>query len=158
MELFIVTISFLLLLLGVFGSIFPIIPGPPFSLFGILLLHFYSTYSFDSENLFLFSVLVILITFLDVWLQIYGVKKFGGGKRATNGALIGLVIGFFVLPLFGIILGPFLGAYIGAKTDKDISNPFKVAVGSLIGFFTGTILKLITSIFIFLFVLYKVLI
>tara|TARA_B100001287_G_C22670516_1_gene525026 strand:+ start:829 stop:1305 length:477 start_codon:yes stop_codon:yes gene_type:complete len=158
MELFIVTISFLLLLLGVFGSIFPIIPGPPFSLFGILLLHFYSTYSFDSENLFLFSVLVILITFLDVWLQIYGVKKFGGGKRATNGALIGLVIGFFVLPLFGIILGPFLGAYIGAKTDRDISNPFKVAVGSLIGFLTGTILKLITSIFILLFVLYKVLI
>ena len=58
MELFIVTISFLLLLLGVFGSIFPIIPGPPFSLFGILLLHFYSTYSFDSENLdFIFLAL-----------------------------------------------------------------------------------------------------
>ena len=158
MELFIITISFLLLLLGIFGSIFPIIPGPPFSLFGILLLHFYSAYSFDSENLFLFSVLVIVITFLDVWLQIYGVKKFGGGKRATNGALIGLVIGFFILPLFGIILGPFLGAYIGAKTDKEISNPFKVAIGSLIGFLTGTILKLITSIFILLFVLYKVLI
>ena len=84
------------------------------------------------------------MTFLDYWLQIYGVRKFGGGRKATNGVIIGLIVGFFVIPPFGIVLGPFIGAYIGAKMEQNdnMSNPLKIALGSLAGFLGGTFLKI----------------
>ena len=86
-------------------------------------------------------------TFLDYWLQVYGVHKFGGGKKATNGTIIGMLLGLFFPPI-GIILGPFIGAYIGARMDDSVQNPLKVALGALLGFLTGTILKLGISIYI----------
>ena len=62
-------------------------------------------------------------------MQIYGVKKIGGTKKAVNGSIIGLIIGIFFLPPFGIIIGPFLGAFIGARMEEnsDVNKAIKIA-------------------------------
>ena len=91
------------------------------------------------------SILVIVITFLDYWLQVYGVKKFGGGKKAVNGTIIGLVLGVFFIPPLGIIIGPLIGAFIGAKMEKNENNTIKIAFGAFLGFLGGSILKILTS-------------
>ena len=45
-----------------------------------------------------------------------------------------LIIGFFLGPL-GIILGPFIGAFVGEMIFKDdINYAFKAGFGSLLGF------------------------
>ena len=149
MDLIIVLVI-ILLLIGLIGCIIPALPGPPISFLGLLLLHFFTSYTIDVETLWLLTAIVSLITFLDYWLQIYGVKKFGGGKKAINGTIFGLVLGLLLFPPFGVIIGPFIGAFLGAKMEvkEDTNRAIKIAMGALAGFLGGTVLKFSVSIYI----------
>ena len=148
MTFLIIVFSIILLILGVIGSILPIVPGPPLSFIGLLLLHLFTPFVMQEDYLFLFGISAALITFLDYWLQVYSVKLFGGGKASTIGVIIGILVGVFIFPPVGVLVGPFLGAYIGAivESDFDLVKSFKIAFGSLIGFLGGTILKFVYSI------------
>jgi uncharacterized protein len=150
MEIFILIGIGSLLLLGIIGCFIPIIPGPPISYSGLLVFHFFTSYSIEENILWLMAFVVIAVTIFDLWVQIYGVKKFGGTKKAINGSIIGLIIGIFFFPPFGIIIGPFLGAFIGARMEEnsDGNKTIKIALGALAGFLAGTILKLSVSLYI----------
>lgn len=140
---------FILLFVGLIGCIFPIIPGPPIAFFSLVLMHNFTDHSFSLSFLVIVFFVILTITFLDYWLQIYGVKRFGGGKKATKGTTIGLLLGIFIMP-FGIILGPFIGAFIGAfldNKDNSVFKPIKVASGALIGFFGGVFLKIFVTLY-----------
>ena len=139
-----------LLFLGIIGCFFPIIPGPPISYIGLLVFHFFSSYSIEENILWLMAFVVIAITIFDFWVQIYGVKKFGGKKKTINGSISGLIIGILFFPPFGIIIGPFLGAFLGAimEESSDGNKAIKIALGALVGFFSGTMLKLSVSVYI----------
>ena len=153
MEFLILISVWILILIGFMGILIPILPGPPISYIGVLILHFFTNYQLDESLLFLLGFIVVIITFIDYYLQIYGVEKYGGGKKATNGAIIGLIIGMFIPPL-GLLVGPFFGAYIGARIEGSNQNALRVAFGAIVGFLAGTLLKLVVNIFI----LYQVII
>ena len=135
-----------LLLLGLIGSVIPALPGPPLSYLGLLLSHFFIS-KMEIDFIFWLGVLVVFITVLDYYLQIYGVKKAGGGKYAIRGSVVGMLLGIFLFPPLGILVGAFVGAYIGAKIEAN-SNEVKIAFGALWGFIAGTILKLFTNCYI----------
>ena len=84
---------------------------------------------------------------MDIFIPIVGAKKFGGSKGSTYGASIGLVMGILFLGPFGILIGPFLGAFFGElivnKTNKK--GALNAAFGSLIGFLSGVFLKFIVG-------------
>ncbi|MCF8219385.1 MAG: DUF456 domain-containing protein [Bacteroidales bacterium] len=145
MDVALIIIGAFLMLIGLAGCIFPVLPGPPISYVGILLLHFTEKYSFSDQFLLIWFFLAAAVTILDYIIPIYGTKKFGGSKRGVWGSAIGLVIGLFFLPV-GIIIGPFIGAYIGEMTEENNSSKaLKSALGSFIGFLTGTMMKLAVS-------------
>ena len=150
MDIIIICVVAFILLLGIIGCFVPIMPGPPISYGALLLFHFSTSYSIKENILWLMAFIVIAVTVFDLWVQIYGVKKFGGTKKAVNGSIIGLIIGIFFLPPFGIIIGPFLGAFIGARMeeDSDVNKSIKIALGALAGFMVGTMLKLSVSLYI----------
>ena len=149
MELIIGIIVIFLLIIGIIGSFVPAIPGPPISYGALLLSHFYVYPVSNEDFLWLMAVVVIFVTIFDFWIQVYGVKKFGGSKKAVNGSILGLIIGLIFLPGIGIILGPFIGAFIGAKMeDSDVDKALKIALGALAGFMVGTLLKLSVSLYI----------
>ena len=57
-----------------------------------------------------------------------------------------MIIGLFVFPPFGIIIGPFVGALIGELIDnKNVVHAFKIAMISFFAFIFTTGLKLIIS-------------
>ena len=116
MDITLAVLGAALVLVGFIGSILPIIPGPPISWAGLLLLKwtdFVDDHGAAYENaLWILLFFVILVTILDYVVPIMGTKKYGGSKRGVWGATIGVVVGLFFGPL-GIIIGPFLGAYIG---------------------------------------------
>lgn len=149
MGFLIIIFVILLLLIGLFGCIIPVLPGPPISFLGLLVFHFFTSHQMDTDTLWLLAAVVSIITFLDYWLQVYGVKKFGGGKKAIRGTILGLVLGLFAPP-FGVFIGPFIGAFIGAKMDvrEDSSSAMKIALGALSGFLGGVFLKFSISIYI----------
>ena len=152
MEIFILIGVGSLLLLGVMGSIIPILPGPLLSYIALLLYHFFIN-RMNVDSLIWIGIAVAVISILDYFLQIYGVKKAGGGKYAIRGSVTGILLGIFLFPPFGILVGAFIGAYIGAKIEMD-KNAVKIAFGALWGFITGTILKLCISIYIIYFLLF----
>ena len=151
MELIIIILIIVLLLFSLVGSFVPVLPGPPLGFLALLLFHFFiNPVSF---NILMFVLILVLgVTFLDYWLQIYGVKKAGGGKYAIRGSMIGLIFGFFFPPL-GIIVGAFIGAFIGAKIEAD-KNELNIALGSVVGFVIGTILKICVSSYIIYIILF----
>ena len=145
----------ILLFVGIIGCFVPVMPGPPISYGGLLVFHFFSSHSIEENILWFMAFVVIAVTVFDLWVQIYGVKKFGGTKKAVNGSIIGLIIGIFLFPPFGIIIGPFLGAFIGAKMDDpDVNKALRIALGSLAGFVAGTIVKLSVSLYI-IYIIYE---
>ena len=150
MDFIIIIIVILLLLIGLIGCIIPALPGPPISFSGLLVFHFFTSYNLEEDTLWLLAAVVVAITFLDYWLQVYGVKKFGGGRKAINGTILGLLLGLLIFPPFGVIIGPFLGAFLGAKMEakKDTKRAIKIAMGALAGFLGGTVLKFSVSIYI----------
>ena len=87
-----------------------------------------------------------MVFVLDYTLQAWGVKKFGGGRKSTIGTFLGLFVGLLFPPI-GLLVGPFVGAFLGALSEVkgDNTRAMKVAIGSFIGFVTGTALKLAVS-------------
>ena len=145
MDIFLIIMAGLLLLLGFAGVILPILPGLPLSYVGILVLHFTDAIEFTSQFLVFWAVVVIVVQVFDYFIPIWGTKKFGGSKRGIWGSAIGLIVGLFFGPL-GIILGPFVGAFIAELTaNKSSKDAFRAAWGSFVGILIGTSLKLIVA-------------
>ena len=145
--------AIVVIIIGLIGDIIPGIPGTPVSYLALLLLHWTDRISYSSSFLVITGLICAVITFLDYVVPVWGTKKFGGTKAGTRGSTIGLIVGVLVLPLFGIVLGPFgligilggpfVGAYIGEKMGGTPDNKaWRSAFGSFIGFMAGTLMKI----------------
>ncbi len=149
MDVILVFFGFILMIAGIAGSFLPVIPGPPLSWVGLLLLSL--TQAVPLSWWFLGTTLIIAIGVvgLDYVIPAMGTKKFGGSKAGMTGSVLGLLVAFIfpILGVFGIIVWPFLGALIGELLNKaDKKTAVKAAFGSFIGFLTGTFLKFLIAI------------
>lgn len=146
--------AIIVLVIGLIGDIIPGIPGTPVTYLALLLLHWTDNISYSTHFLVITGLMCALITVLDYVVPVWGTKKFGGTKAGMRGSTIGLIIGILVLPMLGIILGPFgilgilggpfAGAYIGEKmggTPDD--KAWRSAFGSFLGFLAGTFMKIV---------------
>lgn len=128
------------------GTFYPIIPSVVFMLLGYIL---YGLFFSFNELTWLFWVIQILFVVLlfgaDMAANAFGVKKFGGTKAGVWGSTIGLLFGPFVIPVAGIIIGPFLGAVIAELivTREGFKQATKSGIGSLIGFLTSSVAKIV---------------
>lgn len=134
-----------LMIMGIIGCLVPILPGPPLSFLGLILLHLTRFGQFTKPALITLGAIAVVVTILDYVVPIWGTKKFGGSKYGMRGATVGLIIGLFLGPL-GIVLGPLIGAFVGEMIFRDdINYALKAGFGSLLGFLTGIGLKLAAS-------------
>jgi uncharacterized protein YqgC (DUF456 family) len=142
MELIWTILGFVLLIAGLLGSFLPVLPGPPISFIGLLLVHFLGGHSFSSKLLIFYAVASVVLLLLDYLLPVWTTKKFGGTKAGQWGATIGVLLGLFAGP-WGIILGPFIGAYLGELlAGSKNQDAWRSAKGAFLGFLLGTGLKI----------------
>jgi len=145
METIIIILGALLILAGLLGSFLPVLPGPPISYVGLLLLQLTSTPPFSVQFLIIWALIVIAIMLLDNVVPAWGARKYGGSPYGVWGSILGLIAGFFFPPL-GIIIGPIVGAFIGEMAGGKTSDlALKAAWGSFVGFLAGTLMKVIAS-------------
>ena len=147
-DYILVVLATFFVILGLLGCILPVIPGPPFSWVGLLIVYYTPYGNFSGSLLLWTGVVALLVTVADYVLPIWTTRKMGGSKRGVVGATIGLVLGLFLFPPFGVIIGPFIGAFLGESTNKysdKKSNPWLSATGSFLGFLLGTGLKFAIS-------------
>ncbi|MCL1865458.1 MAG: DUF456 domain-containing protein [Spirochaetes bacterium] len=147
MEIVLVILAFLFLLVGLLGTVFPILPGPPLSYIGLLLLQLSGYGNFSSTFLWIWAAITVVVTVVDYLLPPWIAQRFGGSRSAAIGSLLGLVAGIFLFPPWGLIIGPFLGALAGELyyDREDKAKAFKVAFGAFLAFILGTGAKLIVS-------------
>ena len=144
-EPILISLAVILLIVGVIGSVLPVLPGPPLSWLGLLVLKFVPSVSHRISWSVIVAVglLTLIVAILDNVLPIWSTKRIGGNKMVVWGAGIGFFAGFWFGPL-GIILGPFVGALVaGLLSGSHIKAALKHASGAFIGFLAGIVLKFI---------------
>src|SRR5690606_10048424 len=144
LDIALAILSGLLILTGIIGSILPVLPGTPLCWVGLLLLHFSKYADYTTTFLVVMAAVMVVISFLDYLIPVWGTKRFGGSKAGVTGSTIGLIVGLFFGPV-GIILGPFVGAFLGEilVNRTAFKGAMKSATGSFIGFLLSTGLKLV---------------
>lgn len=146
MDILLVSIGFILMLVGILGSILPVLPGVPISWLGLLMIYLTPSVPMDWVFLSITLVLAIFLYILDYIIPAIGTKRFGGSRYGMIGATVGLLVGIIAPIPFGIIIGPFAGAYLGELLNtKTRHNALKAAFGSFVGFLASTFMKLFAS-------------
>lgn len=146
METLLIILGALLIFGGLIGCIVPVLPGPPISYAGLLVLQLAKDNPFSTETMMIWLAVTIVVTLLDYVVPIWGTRKYGGSRQGVWGSVIGLMAGLFFFPPVGIIVGPFLGAIAGEMVaGKNSNDALRAGFGSFIGLLAGTLLKLIAS-------------
>ena len=148
MEIVLVILAFALLIVGLLGAVLPVLPGPPLSYGGLLVLHLSGYGSFSPVFLWVWAGIVVVITVMDYILPSLLAKKFGGSRAAAIGSFVGLLAGLFLFPPFGMIAGSFLGAFVGELiyNKANGTKALRVALGAFLAFLVGSGAKLIVGI------------
>ncbi|MBU0436876.1 DUF456 domain-containing protein [Staphylococcus succinus] len=127
-------------ILAFVGLIKPIIPSVLVLWIGFLI------YQFGFHNghlswvfyvsMILFTVFILVADFL---MNKYFVNKFGGSKMSEYAALVGVIIGCFVFPPFGIIIIPFVAVLIVEMIQEpNLAKALKASFGSVVAFLASS--------------------
>ena len=145
MDILLVTIGLIMMILGIFGSFLPVLPGPSLSWFGLLIVYFTDTITMNYWLLGITLLITIVISILDFLIPAKGTKKFGGSSYGIWGTNIGLIVGILAPIPFGFIIGPFVGAFVGEMiyNSTDHKRALKAATGSFIGFLASSFIKFV---------------
>ncbi len=142
MDIILIILGLLCCIGGLLGSFLPVLPGPPLSWVGLLLLYLTEKITLNYWVLGITLALTVVVSVLDYTIPAKGTKHFGGTKYGIWGTNIGLLVGLF-FPPFGFILGPFIGAFVGefATNSYNQKAALKAAFGAFMGFLASTFMK-----------------
>ncbi len=137
----------LFFLVGLAGTILPMLPGTPLIFVGMLVYGYMTGFVTLDFHFFLLQGLATSLTFVtDYVVTALGTKKYGGSKQAVAGTIIGSVFGAVALGPVGLILGCFLGAMAAELlSGKQPDQAIKAGVGALVGFVGAVVIKLIIA-------------
>ena len=136
-------VAFLLILVGVAGTIVPALPGIPMIFAGAWLIGYMEDYQyFGWGTLIALGVLTVISLIIDWVSQTMGAQKAGATKLGLSGAFLGTIIGI-PFGLAGIFLFPVFGAFIGEMIGhRDMRKAGKVSWATWIGMIAGIAAKL----------------
>ena len=144
MDIFLLILSFVFMIVGIIGSVIPVLPGPLSSWLGLFIFSNISNVQVESKILIFCLIIGLIIFVLDYIIPIYTSKKFGASKFGIIGASIGTLIGLF-LPPFGIIIGALIGAIAGELfLNKNFEKSIKAAAGVFLGLIVSGFVALVS--------------
>lgn len=135
----------LLFAIGMAGTVYPVLPGVVAIYFAFFVYGwFFSFEPFGPLFWIVQTLIVVVLLVADYAVGAWGVKKFGGSKLSVWLSTIGIIIGPFVIPAFGLVIGPLIGAMLGEIIrGESLSKAFKVGIGSVVGLFSSIVVKVI---------------
>ena len=142
MTVFLIILGIAALAAGLFGTVYPALPGLILMFAGAWLLGYADGYqTIGGGTIAAVGILAALGTATDYVAGVLGAKFTGASREALWGSFFGGIAGaFFGIP--GLLLGPLLGAAIGEfLARKDAWLAGKVGIGAFIGFILGVVAK-----------------
>ena len=136
----------LLVIVGLAGTVLPVLPGVLLVFGGLFLAAWAEDFSrVGIIGLTLIGILAALAFVADFVASLLGARRVGASPRALLGATLGGIAGiFFGIP--GLLLGPFLGAVLGELWARDgFAQAGKVGIGTWIGLLVAAIAKVVIA-------------
>jgi uncharacterized protein YqgC (DUF456 family) len=149
MEIAIWSIIGLLFLLNLIGVIVPVIPDALLVWVAFLLYQFFiATVPLSWTFWVPMTVLTLFLIGADMLSNMYFVKKYGGDKWSMAAAVVGILLGMFVLGAFlgplSIVVGPFLAVFLVEMVrNNGTEKAFRIALGTVLGFLSSTVAKIV---------------
>lgn len=121
----------------------PILPGIPLIFAAIAAYGWYEGFQIiTGRYLVVMASLAVLSLFVDYVSTYLGAKYFNSSKLGLYGAVIGSVVGLFILPPLGLLICPWLGAILGELIQgNELPQAFRSGMGAVIGLFSGIAFK-----------------
>src|SRR3989338_8087403 len=138
-------LSGLLILIGMAGTVLPLLPGPPVSLAGLILYGFVTDFEkVGITGIIVFSSLTLLTILFDIFGPALAAKGYKSTGYGVMGALLGAIFGVILLGPLGAFLGPFLGAFLGEilAPKAELHTALRTAWAAFVGIIIGTLFKL----------------
>lgn len=140
MTTVLIILGLLFALVGLIGGMLPVIPGPPLSFLALIILSYAKNWKpFSITFLLIMAGLMLLVTLLDYVIPAGGAKKYGASKSGVWGSVIGMLLGIFLFPPWGMLIGAMLGALAG---ELVAGKEGKKALQAGWGVFVGTIVAI----------------
>lgn len=136
-------IAALLIVVGVAGTILPVLPGVPLVFAGMLLAAWTDGFQHvGAISLIILGLLAVFALIVDFVAGLLGAKRVGASRLALFGAMVGTLVGiFFGIP--GLLIGPFAGALFGELiAGSTMRRATDVGVAAWLGFLIGAVFKL----------------
>ena len=139
-----IVIGSVLMILGLAGSVLPILPGPPLSFVGLFLLALQKHFSprLSLTLVIVLAVVTILVVAMDYIIPLLGAKRYGASKWGIWGSVLGMAAGIFWSP-FAMLAGAFIGAVLAEwLVGKKHGDALRAGWGVVMGTLLATILRL----------------
>lgn len=129
-----------LLILGIIGTVLPVLPGLVLSIAGVLIYKFGTDADLSMVYIYIFALLTIASVVLNYTIPAKTTKKYGGTTWGSIGSVIGTIVGFFIPIPLGFLIGMFAGVLVGELLHdrNDMKKAINSTKGALIGFIYGT--------------------
>jgi uncharacterized protein YqgC (DUF456 family) len=142
-------ITLCLLLIGLAGSVLPVIPGHLIIVVAAAF-HWFALREASGVEWWTFVVLIGLLAASQAYEFVSGAagsRWFGGTKWGAIGAILGAVAGIFFLPL-GLILGPLIGAFAfeALFAKQEIRQAATSGMGSAVGTVSSLVVKVMVGV------------
>ncbi len=137
-------VIWLLMVIGIFGIIVPLLPGILLIWLGVLAYVLINGFELVSIPYFVLITLIALVAgTADLWLPLLGAKSTGVSWKTLGLGVVGAIIGTILLPIVGTIVGYALGILLGEYIRLGEWRPaVKSSVVGMVSWGVGTILQL----------------
>lgn len=135
-----------LMVLGVLGTVLPVLPGTALVLAGVILGAWIDDFARVSVGtMVLIGVLAVMAWVLEWAAGLLGAQRAGASRQALLGAAIGTVLGL-ALGLIGVLFMPLLGAAVGEfLARRDQQRALKVGFATWLGLLAGMLAKVVLA-------------
>ena len=136
----------MLILVGLAGTVLPLLPGTLLVWVGLLMGAWIDDFTrVGAVSVAIITALAALAVALDFVAGLLGAKRAGASKLALLGAAAGTVVGIF-MGLVGVLFMPLVGAAVGEYlARKDHTRAAKVGVATWVGIMVGLVAKVMLS-------------
>jgi len=135
-------------LVGVAGTIIPVLPGTLLILAGATAHWFLTGFaSPTATQMLILGALAVSAQLVDWVFQALGAWRFGASRWGFCGAIAGSIGGLVILGPAGLLLGPVLGAILGELLGgAEPDQALRAAAGVIIGEFGALFLRFIIGV------------
>jgi uncharacterized protein YqgC (DUF456 family) len=139
-------ISAVLVLLGLVGTVLPVLPGVLLVWLGLLLGAWSEDFARVSVGTMVsITFLAVFASGLDFFAGMLGAKRAQASQLALVGAAVGTVVGI-VMGLVGVLFMPLVGAALGEYwAQRNHQRAAKVALATWLGIMLGMIAKIVIA-------------